>query len=400
MPRIIQVLNRFVIGGPSVIITSLTKYLAPEFESLLIVGAKEPHEKEISHLMAGLDIEMVEIKDMKRAINPFLDFKSYQAVKKVIRDFKPDIVHTHSAKPGIIGRMAAHHCNVKTIVHTFHGHAFHSYFGKTTTKAIIQTERYLAGISDGIIAISKQQVHELAHVYKICPESKLKLIPIGLELERFYTNKNEKRKKFREKFLIADDEIVFAIIGRIVAIKNHRRFVEIADGVLKKTNKKIRFVIIGDGDAREQMEADIAAKKLDYCYYPQDNRAATLICTSWIEEIDEALAGVDIVALTSDNEGTPVSLIEAQAAGIPVVSTNIGGVADAVADGTSGFLVSPENTGSFINQAIKLIDDPALRLQMGEAGRLFVIDNFSRNVMVRDTAAYYHSLIERQTQVF
>lgn len=395
MPKIIQILNRFVIGGPSVIITNLTKQLAPEFETLLIVGAKEPHEKEIDIEDMGLFSDIVEIKDMKRAISPLADYKSYLAVKKVIRDFKPDIVHTHSAKPGIIGRMAAHDCHVKTIVHTFHGHAFHSYFSSAKTKIIIQAERYLAKISDGIIAISAEQYHELAHVYKICPESKLNLIPIGLNLSTFSENKEQKRNKFREKFLISENDIVIAIIGRIVDIKNHVRFVQIAHEVLKHTKSNIKFLVIGDGDMRIRMEEEIAKKGIDYSYYPAGTGKATIVCTSWIKEIGDALAGIDIVILTSDNEGTPVSLIEAQAAKIPVVATGVGGVKDTVINNASGFLVPPDDISLFAEKLLQLIHNQEMREEMGRKGYLFVSENFSDKKMLNNTVSCYHRLMNK-----
>src|SRR6478672_9784580 len=154
MPRVLRILNRLAVGGPVLNATYLTKYLAPEFETLLVVGERESHEKSAEFLTSKLSIPYVNIAGMGRSVNPLSDYKAYGELKKLIRDFKPDIVHTHAAKPGAIGRLAASAMNVPVIVHTFHGHVFHSYFNSLKTKFFINTERYLANKSSAIVAIS------------------------------------------------------------------------------------------------------------------------------------------------------------------------------------------------------------------------------------------------------
>ncbi|MGN6618854.1 MAG: glycosyltransferase family 4 protein [Ilyomonas sp.] len=395
MPRVIQILSRFVIGGPATITATLTKFLQPEFETLLIVGGKDDHEKDAAHIVEDMGIRVVQVEAMKRAVNPKLDYTSYQTIKKVIKEFEPDIVHTHSAKAGIIGRLAAKRCHVPAIIHTFHGHVFHSYFNKAKTNAIIQTERFLANISDGIVAISNQQKHELADVYKVCKPDKVKIIPLGLDIHKFQKDQCAKRRIFRSRYLIDEDEVAIGLVGRIVPIKNHDFFIDVAAEVLKKTNKKVRFVIIGDGDLRIDIESKIKEKKLDYCYFPDEQKKAAVICTSWITNIDFAFAGLDIVALTSLNEGTPVSLIEAQTAGKPVVSTNVGGVRDTVIDGKTGFLVNSFDVNTFANYLIKLLENPFLRKQMGDAGNYFATEKFSNERLLHDIKEYYHFLLNK-----
>ena len=169
MPRILRILNRLAVGGPVLNATYLTKYMMPEFETLLVVGEKEDHEKSAAFLTDQLDIEYKTVKGMGRSINPGSDFFAYQRMKKLIRDFKPDIVHTHAAKPGAIGRLAAAAMKVPAIVHTFHGHVFHSYFNSVKTNFFINTERYLARKSHAIVAISDQQKKELSIDFKIAP---------------------------------------------------------------------------------------------------------------------------------------------------------------------------------------------------------------------------------------
>jgi glycosyltransferase involved in cell wall biosynthesis len=395
MPRVLRILNRLIIGGPSLNATYLSRYMAPEYETMLVIGGKDDHEQDAGHLAERLGLEPVVVPSMKRAIDPRADREAYREIKKLIQDFKPDIVHTHAAKSGAIGRLAASACKVPVIVHTFHGHVFHSYFGKLKTRAFIEIERYLARKSSGIIAISELQKHELGSVYRICPEDKIKVIPLGLDLDRFQKNRSALRASFRSRYLIADDELAIGIIGRIVPVKNHSLFVQAAAGLLQQSSQKIRLIIVGDGDMRPQMEAELAQAGIDYAYFPEDARAATAICTSWQTEMDEVLSGMDIVALSSHNEGTPVSLIEAQAAGKPVVSTDVGGVRDAVADGKTGFIVEAGVVSAFRDALYRLTEQAELREQMGKAGTAFVNGKYAYQRLVKDMSDYYESLLRK-----
>ena len=394
MPRVLRILNRLIIGGPALNATYLTKYMSPEFETMLVIGGKDHHEQDADHITDYLGIDSVEIPEMKRSISPLNDGIAYQKVKALIQKFKPDIVHTHAAKSGLIGRIAADACKVPVIVHTFHGHVFHSYFNKLATGTFIQIERYLAKRSSGIIAISKTQKEELAYKYKICPADKIQTIPLGLDLDKFQLWQERKRDIFRDQYGIQPDEIAIGIIGRIVPVKNHSLFVQIAARLQMQTQQKLRFIIIGDGDMRKQMETEFMNAGIDYAYYPEDPRPATAVCTSWQTDMDLVLAGLDIVALTSHNEGTPVSLIEAQAAAKPVVSTNVGGVSDVVFDNQCGFIVEPGHADYFTEAMLRLIESPDLRTYFGAQGRKFVETKFSYQRLVSDMSAYYYSLLE------
>lgn len=395
MPRILRILNRLIIGGPSLNATYLSKYMPADYETMLVIGGKDDHEQDATHLAENLGIEPIVVPSMKRAINFTEDRKAYNEIKKIIKDFKPDIVHTHAAKSGAIGRLAASACKVPVIVHTFHGHVFHSYFGKAKTNTFIQIERYLAKKSSGIVAISDIQKHELANIYKICPEEKINVIPLGLDLDKFQENKENKRAHFRQKYLIEEDEIAIGIIGRIVPVKNHALFVSAIARLKNLTHKKLRFIIIGDGDMRNQTEQELVQAGIDYTYFPDTARKAQAICTSWQTEMDMVLAGLDIVALSSHNEGTPVSLIEAQAAGKAVVSTNVGGVADVVLQGQSGFICPPNHTESFCDALLQLVESEIMREDFGEIGRNFVHSRFSYQRLVADMDSYYQSLLAK-----
>src|SRR4030095_297150 len=192
MPRILRIHNRLIVGGPTLNVLYLTKYLSPEFETLLIVGEKEKHEKDAKFLADEMGIKTILIPDMGRSIHPFKDYKAYRQVQNVIKNFKPDIVHTHAAKPGAVGRLAASSLKVPVIVHTYHGHVFHSYFNDLKTRFIINIERYLAKKSDALIAISNQQKKELTEDFKIAGENKFRIIPLGFELNKFQEHQVQK----------------------------------------------------------------------------------------------------------------------------------------------------------------------------------------------------------------
>jgi len=395
MPKVLRILNRLIIGGPSLNATYLSKYMAPEYETMLVIGGKDDHEQDATHLTDQLGITPVVVPDMKRAVHPGNDRKAYQEIRNLIRDFKPDIVHTHAAKSGAIGRLAASACKVPVIVHTFHGHVFHSYFNKFKTSAFINIERYLARKSTGIIAISDIQKEELSQTYRICAADKIRVIPLGLDLDKFRADVAAKRKRFREHYLVEDDEIAIGIIGRIVPVKNHSLFVAAAAKVLAQTSHKLRLIIIGDGDMRSQTEQELKDAGIDYSYFPESPRKATAICTSWLTRMDEVLAGLDIVALTSHNEGTPVSLIEAQAAGKPVVSTNVGGVMDAVLNNSTGLITEPGHTDQFADALLRLTENENMRTAFGARGIRHAAQHYSYQRLVTDMSAYYSSLLER-----
>ncbi len=396
MPRVLRILNRLIIGGPALNATYLTRYMAPDWETMLVIGGKDDHEQDADHLTQRLGITPVVVPEMKRAINISEDRKAYGKLKKLMQDFRPDVVHTHAAKSGALGRLAAHACKVPVIVHTFHGHVFHSYFSKAKTRFFLETERYLARRSSGIIAISDIQKAELADTYRICPAEKMTVIPLGLDLDAFGAEKEAKRTSFREQFGFAEDDLVITIVGRIVPVKNHTLFVKMAAQVAAAApGKKLRFLIVGDGDSRPAMEEAFRQTGVSYNYFPQQKTPAQATCISWSKEVDRVFAASDIVVLTSFNEGTPVSMIEAQAAGKPVVCTNVGGVADIIAEGKAGFIVPSEDAEAFSGAVLKLVEDENLRRTMGIAGRESVLQKFSYQRLVGDMDGYYRRLLAR-----
>jgi glycosyltransferase involved in cell wall biosynthesis len=392
MRKILRIHNRLITGGPSLNALYLTKYLSSQFETLLVVGEKEDHEQNAYFLAEQMGIKPILIPDMGRSIHPLKDYKAYKKVQKIIKDFKPDIVHTHSAKPGAVGRLAASSLKIPAIVHTYHGHVFHSYFGKLKTEFIINTERFLAKRSHALIAISDQQKNELAEDFHIASEAKFKVIPLGFELKKFSEHQAEKRKKFREEFSLADDEIAIGIIGRLVPIKNHNLFLEGISYLLNKTTKKIRAFIIGDGETRQALENKAAQLNIRFSHDHDPN--ASLIFTSWRNDIDVINAGLDIIALTSLNEGTPVSLIEAQAANKPIVSTRVGGIGDIVLENETALLSDINDSVSFKENLRKLVVNDEWRKGFGKKGD-HVQEKFSVERLASDMSNLYYELLDK-----
>lgn len=390
MYKILRIHNRLIVGGPSLNVTLLSTYLSPEFETLLLVGQKDPHEKDAAYIAEQMGLMPVEISEMQRSVSPLNDIKAYFRIKRIIKEFKPDIVHTHASKSGAIGRLAASSCKVKLIVHTFHGNVFHSYFNPVISALIVRFERFLAKKTHIIIAISNLQRSELADIYKVAPSKKIVTIPLGVNLDIYSIDQQKKRTIFREKYGYADADIIIGIIGRVVPIKNHEMFVEVAARVKKKFGSNVKFAVVGDGESVGQIAKKAEKLGLTYSYYlTQPKKHTDIVVTSWETEIDQVLAGLDIVVLTSHNEGTPVSLIEAQAAYKPVVSTNVGGVKDVITHGVNGFLTEDDDVESFANYVNILIEDTELRTAMGKTGYETVVKQYSRQRLIQDMKKLY-----------
>ena len=379
--KILRIINRFNLGGPTYNAGLLTKYLSDEYETILVGGNHEESEGSSMHIVEQLGLEPVIIPEMQRSINPKNDRIAYNKIQKIIQDFKPDIVHTHASKAGALGRRAAFNAKIPQIYHTFHGHVFHSYFGSLKTNLYKNIERRLAKKSTNIIAISELQKKELSQIHRICPAEKIRVIPLGFDLTPFHTNTEAKRKEFRSKWNIKENEVAIGIVGRIVPIKDHAFFIHVIERVLKKTTKKIRVFIVGDGDERVNIQALISKKKLSYS---SNSSPALFQFTSWMKNVDEVNAGMDIICLTSKNEGTPVSLIEAQASGNPVVSTNVGGIENVISAEETGFLSDVGDLEQFTINLLKLIENEGVRNNMSNKGRekssLYTFENLISNM--------------------
>ena len=368
MPKVLRIINRFNLGGPTYNAAYLTKHLGEDYKTILIGGDKERNEDSSDFILNQIGVKPILIPEMRRSISYKSDIRAYYKIKHIIDRFKPDIVHTHASKAGSLGRMAAKNAGVPVIVHTFHGHVFHSYFGKTKTTIYKQIERRLAKVSTRIIALSEKQKLELCQEHKICAPEKISVIPLGFDLQRFQENKEEKRKAFRAKYHVADDEVAIGIVGRLVPVKNHDFFLMAIKKVLDHKPGKVKAFIVGDGERKEDLL--MLAGQLDIPFALGHENAAEkpLVFTSWEKQVDMVNAGLDIVCLTSLNEGTPVSLIEAQASGKPVVTTQVGGIENVVLPNKTALLSPKDDVELFLQNLMLHIVSPDLREVMGLEG--------------------------------
>ena len=389
MKKILRIINRFNLGGPTYNAAYLTKYLEPDYETLLIGGQHDESEKSSMHILDNLGLKPIIIPEMQRSLNPYKDQIAFKKIQNIIKEFKPDIVHTHAAKAGALGRRAAYKMGVKQIYHTFHGHVFHSYFGSFKTRIFKEIERNLAKKSTKIIAISEIQKSELSKIHKICPEKKIEVIPLGFDLERFNTDKGSKRKEFRKKWNLKENEIAIGIIGRLVPIKNHTFFIDVIQEVLKNSKVPIRAFIVGDGEEKQNIVNYIKNKNLDFSlnYDP-----ATFQITSWIKEIDKVNSGMDIICLTSLNEGTPVSLIEAQASGKPIVSTKTGGIENIVLENKTALLSEKNDLDNFSKNLLSLVNNSNKRKLFSKFG-LEKSKDFHYNQLVNNIKNLYEKIL-------
>jgi len=394
MPKVLRIINRFNLGGPTYNVAYLSRYMAPEFETILVGGMKDETEDSSEFIVEQLGLKPILIKNMQREINLSKDYKAYLEIKEIIKREKPDIVHTHASKAGTLGRLAAKNLNVPIIIHTFHGHVFHSYFGNLKTNFYKNIERYLAKNSTKIIAISDKQKQELVEEHHIGPSNKFEVIPLGFDLSRFQLNQKEKRKSFRSMHEISDETVAIGIIGRLVPVKNHILFLKAIKHVIDFTTQPIKAFIIGDGELMNQLKLEATRIGLGYNKPGDKHPLKHLFFTSWMHDVDVAYAGLDIITLSSFNEGTPVSLIEAQASGKPVVSTNVGGIENIIVEGKTGYLLDVDDEIGFFKKLLHLVNHKEERLKMGKEGMTEIIEKYSYQRLVNDMKKLYTSLLK------
>ena len=315
--RILRVIARLNIGGPAIQAVTLSDLFSKDrFQTRLVCGQVGTHEGDMSYLASSRHVDPVVLPTLGREISVLDDLKSFSELRKMISEFRPHIIHTHTAKAGTLGRLAGISMNAQKIfgdrirlVHTFHGHVFHSYFSSLKTMGFIQIERFLARFTDRIVVISSSQERDICETYKIAKPHQVKLVPLGFDLSGF------------ERLSPPAPHGVFSvgIIGRLASVKNHRMLFETAK-ILKDegANHAFKFFVVGDGELREELTREATALGIE----------KNVLFTGWQKEMPGVYQKLDAVVLTSLNEGTPVSLIEAMAAARPVIATDVGGVRD------------------------------------------------------------------------
>lgn len=396
MHTVMVIINRLVIGGTAINSLEVIGALKSHYHIILVTGSKNEDEFELpldEQDTAGY--ELVRIPGLQRKINPFRDLKAFLALRSLIARKKPSIVHTIGAKPGFLGRLAAKICRVPIIIHAYHGHVFSAYFNPVLSAILVRIERLSARWTTTIISVSKKQVDELTGKYQIASKHKMIHLPIGINQQNFHDEAGEKRAAFRQKYLLNDDEIAIGIVGRIVPVKDHLFFLNIVEQTMRK-NLKIRYFIIGDGGKlRRKLENLATGKGIDHTYFPEHPRKAFLTFTSWLNKMDVAMAGLDIITLTSKNEGTPLSIIEAGLMSKPVIATDVGAVDEVMLPGISGFITRHGDQDSFVGRLVSLIKSPSLRVKMGTEGRKYTSGRYSLPTQVKATIELYDGLLKR-----
>lgn len=376
--RILRIIARLNIGGPAIHAVLLTAGMDRTlFESTLATGVIGEGEGDMSYLTYEYDVEPVVIPELGREISLKADFIALYKLFRLIKRIKPDIVHTHTAKAGTIGRLAAILAGVPYIFHTFHGHVLHSYFGSFKTKFFIWIERVLAKFTNKIVVISPLQYRELCHQIRIAPSKKFFVIPLGFDLGQFL-NAEIHRGKLRRELQISEESLLVGIVGRLTAVKNHVLFLRSATQVLLAV-ENIKFIVIGDGELKHELKELAVDLKI------QDK----VVFLGWRDDMPLVYADLDIVALTSLNEGTPVTLIEAMASCKSVVTTSVGGVPDIVLDGQTGILVPSGDENRFAVAITDLLGDPNKRRKFGERGREFVRNRYTRERLCANMERLY-----------
>jgi len=377
--RVMRIIARLNIGGPAVHVVLLTDRLRPpDFESTLVCGQIGAHEGDMAYLVQERGITPVYVPELGRELSPLRDLLTLFKLWRLMRRLRPDVVHTHTAKAGFVGRIAAWLARVPVRVHTFHGHVLHGYFGPAKTRVFLWLERLSARLSDRLITISPALRDELAERYGVAPAAKFSVVPLGLELDGLAQSARH-AGAFRAEYNLPEDAPLIGIVGRIVPIKNHTLFLAMAARV-RRARPAAHFVIVGDGEGRAAVEDQVDALGL--------RDAVTF--TGWQRDLAPIYSDLDVLVISSDNEGTPVSIIEALAAGVPVVSTAVGGVPDLLRQGEFGRLAPANDPDALAGAVLAALDDPA---GGQDAIRQAVVAAYDAGRLARDLAALYRELL-------
>lgn len=346
----------------------------------MVAGREGSHEGSMWTLAAEKGVEPFLVPELGREVRPVNDLVALFKLVRLFRQQRPAIVHTHTAKAGTLGRIAARMVGVPIVIHTFHGHIFNGYFSPAVTRLFLTIERRLARMSTKIVTVSEGQREELLGQGIGAPEQVI-AIPLGLELDGLLASE-QRRGELRQQLGVPSETPLIGIVARLVPIKDIDTFLEAASDV-RRSWPDVRFLIVGDGELRLSLTQQARALGLERCAH----------FLGWERDLAPIYADLDLVALSSLNEGTPVSLIEAMAAGLPVVATRVGGVPDLVEHGKTGLLVPPKDPKALSMAMRTLLDDATRRREMGRLGREAVYPKHSDGALLNRIDQLYASLL-------
>ena len=377
-PSILRIITRLNVGGPARQAILLSKAMAQHgFDSELVCGSEDEREGRVG----TIGVKYTRIPSLKRSVDPLRDLRSLMTLRRLVRRRSPHIVHTHLAKAGALGRLAASLAHVPAIVHTFHGHVLEGYFAQASNRTFLTVERQLARRSHALIAVSTAVRDELLELGLGRPDQ-WRVIPVGLNL-RPYLEETTSEEDPRELVGLPRDQVLVGLVGRLVPVKDVKTFLEAAATVANR-RRDVMFIVAGDGELRPSLE-ERAMKLLG-------NRIKFL---GWVSNLAALYSALDIVVLTSRHEGTPTALVEAAASARPVVATRVGGVPEIVRDGLTGLLVRPGSPRYIADAVLSLLADPDRGRKMGVAARDWVRDRFTLERLSSDLAGLYSELLAR-----
>jgi glycosyltransferase involved in cell wall biosynthesis len=380
--RVLRIFSRLNVGGPSVHVILLTAGLKDRgYETQLVIGQESPREGNLFDLAARKGVACVALPGLGREVRPWRDLRALLGLYRMMRTFRPHIVHTHTAKAGMLGRLAARVAGVPVVVHTFHGHVLRGYFGPLTTAFYRAMERGLGASSDVLVAVSDAVKRDLVGL-GVAPDAKIRVIPLGLDLEPLAGALP--RGSLRGEAGVPGDAPLIGIVGRLAPIKDVGTFLRAAAAV-RAAVPAARFAVVGDGEERGPLEAERARLGLEGCVFFH----------GWRRDMAAVYGDLDVVVNCSRNEGTPVALIEALAAGRPVVATRVGGTPDLLGDGRRGALVPPGDAAALAAGIVDALRGSEPLLERVREGQAYVLAQHSARRLIDDVDALYQELLAR-----
>ena len=377
--RVMRIIARMNVGGPAVQVSGLIRgFNSTEFDHRLYTGYCAVDEADYLDTIAT-DVKAVRIQGFGRRVSLGGDLKAFTSLVNEIRNFKPHIIHTHTAKAGFLGRIASIISLQPSIrVHTFHGHLLNGYFGPFKRSLVVIAEKFLAFFTHQLLAVGDKVRQDLLNA-GIGSKSKFGLMPPGLAIGVL-----PDRKESRIALALPVDSLQCAFIGRVTQIKRPDRFLDVVREI-KKRGVNLDFFIAGDGELLGMCRERIKREDLP----------VTIL--GWQSDIERVLSSADMVVLTSDNEGTPLSLIQAGMAGLPVVTTNVGSVPEVVLDGVTG-IVTGLDVQEIADALEKLANDKVLPTKLGAAAQEFTLSNFGVKRLVHDHEDLYKKLLSSRAK--
>jgi len=378
-PRVLRVITRLNIGGPAQHVILLTAALGGMgWDPLLVTGRVDPDEGDMGDLAGQAGIEPIVIESLRNGAGLLADARSVVALYRLCQRERPAIVHLHLLKARLLGALAARWAGVPVVVETFHGTLLAGYYAAPVTRVLAWVERWLARRMDAVVAVSSAVAAELA-AFGVARD-RVHVIPLGLDLERF--RRAGLQPTLRRALGLAEEVPLVGTVGRLVPIKGLEIFIDAA-ALIRRSLPDVHFVIVGDGALRAVLERRAHAAGL----------GGQVHFLGWRRDLEELYPDLDLVMLSSLNEGTPVSIIEAMAAGRAVVATRVGGVPDVITDGVTGVLTPPRDPATLAAAAVGLLGDPGRRRQLGEAARAAVLQRFTAGRLARDVDTFYRALL-------